>query len=125
MHIRLVCSKGDLPWVELICILLEKNIGPPTKAMHHGGSFSLDLNPQSLMRICLCIKEESIIYFLCCPGMDVLKLRSIKRNQMRSISLDRCTGGIEVPLCDTWLKHMQCNDNPWGSELIRTRSEHY
>jgi hypothetical protein len=31
------------------CILLEKNIGPLTKAMIHGGNFSLDNNPQSLM----------------------------------------------------------------------------
>ena len=58
------------------CILLEKNIGPLTKAMIHGGSFSLDKKPQSIMRIlsvveCLCIKEESIICCLCCPGMDV------------------------------------------------------
>src|SRR6187399_764651 len=70
-----------------VCILLEKNIGPPTKAMYHGGSFSLDINPQSLMRICLCIKEESIIYFLCCPGMDVLKLRSIKNEKSNAIDL--------------------------------------
>jgi len=36
----------------------------------------LDIYPQSHMRIiivatCLCIKEESIICCLCCPGMDV------------------------------------------------------
>src|SRR5215203_3476667 len=93
--------------------------------------FSLDINPQSLMRIlsvveCLCIKEESIICFLCCPGMDVLSLDLSKmRNQMRFISLDLCTGGIEVPLCDTWLKHMLCNDNPCKYKLIRTRCWHY
>jgi hypothetical protein len=56
--------------------MLEKNIGQPTKAMYHGGSFSLDIQPQSLMRIltvveCLTLKEESIICCLCCPGMDV------------------------------------------------------
>jgi hypothetical protein len=57
--------------------MLEKNIGPLTKAMYHGGSFSLDIQPQSLMRIltiveCLSIKkEDSIICCLCCPGMDV------------------------------------------------------
>ena len=94
--------------------------------MYHGGSFSLDINPQSLMRICLSIKEESIIYFLCCPGMDVLKLRSIKNEKSNAIyligPLYRWHRGT---LCDTWLKHMQCNDNPWESELIRTRSEHY
>ena len=55
--------------------------------MYHGGSFSLDINPQSLMRICLCIQEESIIYFLCCPGMDVLKLRSIKNEKSNAIYL--------------------------------------
>ena len=58
------------------CILLEKNIGPLTKAMIHGGSFSFGQYPQSQMRklivaTCLCIKEESIICCLCCPGMDV------------------------------------------------------
>ena len=59
------------------CILLEKNIGPLTKAMIHGGSFSFGQYPQSHMRkllivvTCLCIKEESIICCLCCPGMDV------------------------------------------------------
>ena len=42
--------------------MLEKNIGPLTKAMNHGGSFSLDIKPQSLMRIlsvveCLSIKR--------------------------------------------------------------------
>jgi hypothetical protein len=42
--------------------MLEKNIGPLTKAMYHGGSFSLDIQPQSLMRIltvveCLSIKR--------------------------------------------------------------------
>ena len=72
--------------------MLEKNIGPLTKAMNHGGSFSLDINPQSLMRIlsvveCLSIKEESIICFLCCPGMDVLKLRSIKIERSNAIYL--------------------------------------
>ena len=63
MHVRLVWSKGgfhnQMVWV---CILLEKNIGPLTKAMIHGGSFSLDIQPQSLMRIltvveCLSIKR--------------------------------------------------------------------
>jgi len=29
---------------------------------------------------------------------------------MRAFSLDLCTGGIEVPLCDTWLKHVHCDD---------------
>lgn len=60
--------------------------------MYHGGSFSLDINPQSLMRIlfvveCLSIKEESIICFLCCPGMDVLELRSIKNEKSNAIYL--------------------------------------
>ena len=59
-----------------VCILLEKNIGPPTKAMYHGGSFSVDTNPQiSYENIfiveCFKLKEESIICFPCCPGMDV------------------------------------------------------
>ena len=69
--------------------MLEENIGPLTKAMNHGGSFSLDINPQSLMRIlsvveCLCIKEESIICFLCCLGMDVL----VEIYQKREIKCD-------------------------------------
>src|SRR3954462_2841441 len=35
------------------------------------------------------------------------KLRPFQlRNHVRAISLKLCTGGIEVPLCGTWLKHM-------------------
>ena len=34
-----------------------------------------------------------------CSSWDFSKLR----NQMRSISLNLCTWGIEVPLCDTWM----------------------
>ena len=34
-----------------ICILLEKNIGPPTEAMLHGGCFSWTLNPQVSIEI--------------------------------------------------------------------------
>ena len=111
--------------------MLEKNIGPLTKAMNHGGSFSLDTNPQSLMRIlfvveCLCIKEESIICVYVVPvWMSKLRIIKSEKSKMRAFSLDLCTGGIEVPLCDTWLKHMLCNDNPCKSKLIRTRCEHY
>ena len=82
-EVRVICHE----LTGLSMHIVEKNIVPPTKAMYHGGSFSLDLNPQSLMRICLCIEEESIIYFLCCPGMDVLKLRSIKNEKSNAIYL--------------------------------------
>ena len=40
--------------------MLEKNIGPPTEAMHtkvtHGERFSMDKNPQSLMRIIVVVE---------------------------------------------------------------------
>ena len=77
MHVRLVRSKGDLPleWLEH-CIMLEKNIGPLTKAMIHGGSFSFGhISSISYEKINFCYmlmhKEESIVCCLCCPGMDV------------------------------------------------------
>ena len=37
---------------------------------------------------------------------------------MRTFSLDLCTGGIEVPLCDTWLKHVHCDDNPGNPSYL-------
>lgn len=62
MHAHLVWSKGDLPWVEKIgvCILLERNIGPPTKVMFTWWKFQLDKSPT--------------ICFSCFPCMDVQKV---------------------------------------------------
>ena len=58
-----------------VCILLEKNIGPLTKAMYHGGSFSLDINPQSLMRI---LSVVSVLSRYGCPQVEIYQNREIK-----------------------------------------------
>ena len=63
--------------------MLEKNIGPLTKAMYHGGSFSLDIQPQSLMRIltvveCLSIKKRSPLSVVYVVPVWMSKLRLIK-----------------------------------------------
>src|SRR3954463_3039951 len=50
--------------------------------------------------------EESNICFLCCPGMDVQAETFPIEKSCVSCLLELCTGGIEVPLCDTWLKNM-------------------
>ena len=56
-----------------------------------------------------CLKHKRGVHYLFSmlsrygrPSWDL----SNARNPMRSFSLDLCTGGMEVPLCDTWLKHM-------------------
>ena len=114
MHAYLVWSKRNLPWVEKIgiCILLEKNIGPPTKAMFTCGSFSWTK-----------VQTSVVLVF---PVWMSKKLRFIKIEKSNEIHLlgplYRRQGG--TPLWHL-VKTYVCDENPWKSKLIRTRCEHY
>src|SRR3954463_4715723 len=70
------------------------------------------INPPSPMRKYCCpmhyaLNLRSPIYVFCVVPVWMFKLRFFQlRNHVRAVSLKLCTGGIEVPLCSTWLKHM-------------------
>ena len=112
MHAHLVWSKGDLPWVEKIgvCILLEKNIGPPTKAMFTWWKFQLDKSPN--------------IYCPCFPGMDVQKVEIHQNWEIKWDSSPRTFVHEARRYPFVTLKTYVCDENPWKSKLIRTRCEY-
>ena len=76
----------------------------------------LDIYPQSHMRIITLLHayafKRSPLSVVHVVPVWMSKLRIIKseKSKMRAFSLDLCTGGMEVPLCDTWLKHVYCED---------------
>ena len=93
--------------------MLEKNIGPLMEAMqnNHGGSFSMDilnhLSSKKWYSISIA-KEESIFLFSCLPGIYGPQKVEIPQSPWAL-----CTGGMEVPLCDTWLKQYAYEEGLW------------
>src|SRR3954454_24394073 len=70
------------------------------------------INPLSLMIKYCCqmhyaLNLRSPISVFCVVPVWMFKFRLFQlRNHVRAVSLKHSTGGIEVPLCGTWLKHM-------------------
>jgi hypothetical protein len=92
------CEKSGLSCKRFeYAYMLEKNIGPPNKAMpNHGGSFSMDiLNHISLVKITihLVFQEDSICWLSCRPSIYMAFEKRF--SQISKGTLYRRHGGTE------------------------------